>query len=71
MPRQCRAIQGLTTLTPERIAELMTPGPQYAASTILKHQWVLLMYDGWCEGIDTVGFPLEKNIVAGFIKYLG
>jgi hypothetical protein len=70
-PRGCRAVAGLSLLTPERIEELMRPGPQYAESTIRKHEWVKKIYLGWCEEMDSVCFPLEKAIVAGFIKYLG
>ena len=69
--RGCRAVAGLALLTPERIEELMRPGPQYAESTLRKHSWVEKMYRGWCKEMETVCFPLELKIVAGFIKYCG
>lgn len=69
--RRCRALDGLSTLTDERIMLLMTPGPKYAESTLRKHDWVLRIYGGWCNVMTKEPFPLDKNAVRGFIKYLG
>jgi hypothetical protein len=69
--RESRAVRGLALLTPERIEELIRPGPQYAVSTLRKHVWVERMYKGWCKELEKTCFPLEVAIVAGFIKYCG
>lgn len=67
---ETRAHVAISALTSDRLEELLRIGAQYSESTERKHEWALKLYKVFAEYARVAPFPLTKEPVAGFIRFL-
>ena len=70
-PRTMRIAGALSSIGSERFMDLAASGARYSPSTLKKHDWVIKLYEAFCERAAIEPWPLDPSCTGWFIRFLG
>ena len=60
----------LEKVSTEKLTSYIQSTTRYASSTVQKHAWSVKLYEAFCKELDVEAWPLQPQVVAGFITFL-
>jgi hypothetical protein len=66
-----KALTILHNYTPEKLNSMNANLDRYSAATIRKHNWIIPMYESFCQHVAANPWPIEANTVGNFLAFLG
>jgi hypothetical protein len=69
-PIKTTASEVFSQMTVEDDEELFKDGPIYSEATLLKHKWVLNIYEPLCKVKNVEPFPIDPKFIRWFLRFV-